>query len=66
MEGETPRWVVLGNMRPSQDAQAQVSRLADVVHWRGDRDEREWPRALIAGGHWPWRGYSSAPGSGRS
>lgn len=31
--------------------------LADdgtVNHWRGARDEREWPRVLKRGGAWPW------------
>lgn len=23
-------------------------------HWRGDRDQRAWPPALIRGGLWPW------------
>ena len=23
-------------------------------HWRGDRDERQWPAALKRGGDWPW------------
>lgn len=23
-------------------------------HWRGQRDEREWPTALQRGGEWPW------------
>ncbi|MGH9053353.1 MAG: AAA family ATPase [Acidimicrobiia bacterium] len=25
-----------------------------VTHWRGARDEREWPAVLIRGGEWPW------------
>jgi AAA domain/DnaB-like helicase N terminal domain len=44
-------------LRPSQDANA-IGRTADLVHWRGDRDERNWPRALAAGGHWPWSAYT--------
>lgn len=23
-------------------------------HWRGDRDQRDWPAALLRGGEWPW------------
>ena len=23
-------------------------------HWRGARDERDWPAALVKGGDWPW------------
>jgi replicative DNA helicase len=34
------------------------ARTAEIVHWRGDRDERQWPRALIAGGRWPWSAYN--------
>jgi len=25
-----------------------------VVRWRGDRDERDWPKAMHRGGDWPW------------
>jgi hypothetical protein len=46
-------------MRWSADPQAQVVRTADLVHWRGDRDERQWPRALQAGGTWPWSAYQA-------
>lgn len=27
---------------------------ADLVRWRGDRDERAWPNKLRRGGAWPW------------
>ncbi|WP_166345029.1 AAA family ATPase [Phytoactinopolyspora limicola] len=26
----------------------------DIEHWRGMRDEREWPTMLQRGGEWPW------------
>lgn len=26
----------------------------ELRHWRGDRDEREWPPILTRGGQWPW------------
>jgi replicative DNA helicase len=26
----------------------------DVVRWRGDRDQRAWPRFMRRGGDWPW------------
>lgn len=26
----------------------------DMVAWRGDRDERSWPRRIKRGGLWPW------------
>lgn len=25
-----------------------------VTHWRGARDQRDWPAALTRDGHWPW------------
>lgn len=25
-----------------------------ITHWRGGRDEREWPTLLTRGGEWPW------------
>jgi hypothetical protein len=33
----------------------------DMVSWRGDRDERNWPELLTQGGTWPWR--AAAPGT---
>jgi len=38
-------------------------RLVDVVPWRGDRDEREWPERLVAGGTWPWSAYEPDDGN---
>jgi hypothetical protein len=32
-----------------------------MTHWRGPRDEREWPTALIREGRWPWS-LSANPG----
>lgn len=26
----------------------------ELQHWRGDRDERDWPQQLRRGGEWPW------------
>lgn len=34
---------------------AKTERTVDLASWRGDRDEREWPDMLTAGGTWPWR-----------
>jgi len=28
--------------------------LVNVIKWRGDRDERDWPKAMYRGGDWPW------------
>jgi len=45
--------------------EAKRRRLVDVVPWRGERDEREWPEHLKAGGTWPWTthipGYDETP-----
>ncbi|MDA8440466.1 MAG: AAA family ATPase [Propionibacterium sp.] len=32
----------------------QEENLAHLVRWRGDRDERDWPRDIRRGGDWPW------------
>lgn len=39
---------------PSTCEEARDRRVVDMVAWRGDRDEREWPERLAAGGVWPW------------
>jgi hypothetical protein len=31
-----------------------LSREGQIQHWRGPRDERDWPAALQRGGEWPW------------
>lgn len=31
-----------------------ITETGQLEHWRGDRDEREWPAALTRGGDWPW------------
>lgn len=30
----------------------------EVVRWRGDRDERDWPNRMVRGETWPWRRIS--------
>lgn len=46
------RWPEFGwGLRPDDPDE---SREYLVEHWRGPRDEREWPRKLIKGGRWPW------------
>jgi replicative DNA helicase len=44
---------------PEEDEQGNEipERIVDLVGWRGDRDERDWPQMLCAGGVWPWRTY---------
>lgn len=31
-----------------------IADTGQIKHWRGDRDERQWPAALARGGDWPW------------
>jgi replicative DNA helicase len=51
-------WPEFGfGIRSSDLAEAKKVRLVDVVPWRGDRDERNWPERLKAGGEWPWSAY---------
>jgi len=49
-------WPEFGyGLRWADDETAKAERTVDMVSWRGDRDEREWPEMLTAGGTWPWR-----------
>jgi AAA domain/DnaB-like helicase N terminal domain len=48
------RWPEFGyGLRPTKDFDKNT-RVVDFVGWRGDRDERAWPRRLKAGSVWPW------------
>jgi hypothetical protein len=48
------RWPEFGyGLRPTKDFDKDT-RVVDFVPWRGDRDERNWPRRLKAGSVWPW------------
>lgn len=48
------RWPEFGyGIRPGEGHDTS-NRIVDFVPWRGDRDERDWPRRLRAGGTWPW------------
>ena len=31
-----------------------IADTGQLKHWRGDRDERQWPGTLTRGGAWPW------------
>ena len=56
-------WPEFGyGLRPAQHPDARKRRLVDVVPWRGDRDERDWPEMLAGGGTWPWSAYVSDSG----
>jgi hypothetical protein len=51
-------WPEFGyGLRWTEDPEGAIKRTVDMVSWRGDRDEREWPEMLTAGGVWPWRIY---------
>lgn len=51
-------WPEFGyGIRSSDVAEARFRRIVDLVPWRGDRDERNWPERLAAGGQWPWSAY---------
>ena len=55
-------WPEFGyGMRWSDDETAERERTVDLASWRGDRDEREWPEMLTAGGIWPWRVHKRLP-----
>lgn len=57
-------WPEFGyGLRWSDDDTAKQERTVDLVAWRGDRDEREWPEMLTAGGTWPWRVHQRMPRS---
>lgn len=32
-----------------------------LTHWRGQRDERDWPELLLRGGTWPWMPANTQP-----
>jgi hypothetical protein len=58
-------WPEFGyGIRSSDIPEAKKRRIVDMVPWRGDRDEREWPDCLAAGGTWPWSAHN-APGEAR-
>jgi replicative DNA helicase len=45
------------------NASTTEERLVELVGWRGDRDERDWPPMLAGGGVWPWRPFYPLPES---
>lgn len=60
------RWPEFGiGIRPVGERVTAEGRPRDVevVHWRGGRDDRQWPAYLTMGGpgEWPWRWMSSLP-----
>ena len=55
------RWPEFGyGMRPTDNHLPHL-REVDLVPWRGDRSERNWPTRLVSGGTWPWRAEEPNP-----
>lgn len=55
------RWPEFGyGLRATQNYDP-TNRLVDFVPWRGDREERAWPKQLATGGAWPWRAIDTNP-----
>lgn len=48
------RWPEFGyGLRATKDFDP-ATRVVEFTAWRGDRDERAWPKRLKAGSTWPW------------
>jgi replicative DNA helicase len=48
------RWPEFGyGLRATADFDPS-RRVVDFMPWRGDREERDWPKRIKAGGLWPW------------
>ena len=53
------RWPEFGyGLRAAADYDP-ARRVVDLVAWRGDREERDWPKRLRSGGAWPWEAAST-------
>lgn len=48
------RWPEFGFGLTPADGHTPARRIADVVHWRGGRDDRPWPTQLVSGDQMPW------------
>lgn len=49
------RWPEFGfGLAPAESGNVSGRRVADVIHWRGARDERDWPPLIESGGVLPW------------
>lgn len=45
-------WPEFGlGLRPDPDSPGSV----EVIRWRGDRDQRDWPKRMYRGVDWPWQ-----------
>lgn len=48
------RWPEFGYGLRAADNYDPHNRVVDFTAWRGDREERDWPKRLRSGGTWPW------------
>lgn len=48
------RWPEFGYGITPAPGCTQTDRVVSFKPWRGDREERSWPKQLRAGGTWPW------------
>lgn len=48
------RWPEFGYGLRAADGYTPLDRVVDFVAWRGDREERAWPKQLRSGGAFPW------------
>lgn len=55
-------WPEFGyGLQPHHDADARRQGAVELTSWRGDRDERSWPRELGRGGKYPWTDLNYNP-----
>lgn len=48
------RWPEFGYGLRMGEGYTPDNRIVNLVPWRGDREVRDWPKSLRAGGVWPW------------
>lgn len=60
------RWPEYGYGLRAGDHYDPADRAVDLVPWRGDREERAWPKALRSGGVFPWSEDVTSGNSGWS
>ena len=55
------RWPEFGYGIRAGDNYDPDNRVVDFLPWRGDREARDWPKRLRAGGAWPWAADDPPP-----
>jgi len=48
------RWPEFGYGLRAAEEYTPQDRVVDLIPWRGDRSQRDWPKRLRSGGSWPW------------